>query len=77
MTKFYTDQKNYGEGSRVGTTGYCLIDFKTKKLYTLSDPYRGYFIRDYYVTYEMKELEGKEKHIELLIVYAPERTAKK
>lgn len=73
---FYVDQKNYGEDTRLGTTGYCLVDFVTKKLYTLSDPYRGYFIRDYYVSYDIVEnADLEDNHIELFILYAPERTA--
>lgn len=72
--EFYTDQKNSGKDSRIATTGYCLVDFLTRELYTLSDPYRGYFIRDYYITYDMREdMEGTEDHIEILIIYAPER----
>lgn len=71
---FYVDQKNSGENSTLGTTGYCLVDFQTKKLYTLSDPYRGYFIRDYYVTYDIVgDSEGSGNRIEVLIFYAPER----
>lgn len=76
VVDFYVDQKNYGEDSRLGTTGYCLVDFQTKKLFTLSDPYRGYFIKDYYVTYEIVEdTEGSESRIEMLIFYAPERVS--
>lgn len=72
--EFYEDQKNAGEDSRIATTGYCLVDFMTGELYTLSAPYRGYFIRDYYVTYDITEdPEGKENCIRILILYAPER----
>lgn len=72
--EFYEDQKNAGDDNRIATTGYCLIVFSTRELYTLSDPYRGYFIRDYYVTYDIiEDKEGTEDHIELLILYAPER----
>ena len=70
VVHFYTDQKNCG-GDRAATTGYCLIDFTTRQLYTLSDPYRGYYIRDYYVTFDI--CEGEESYIELFIFYAPER----
>ena len=73
---FYVDQKNYGEDNRLGATGYCLVDFVTKKLYTLSDPYRGYFIRDYYVSYDIVENpDSEDSRIELFILYAPERNA--
>lgn len=72
--KIYEDQINYGKDGSIATTGYCLVDFTTRKLYTLSDPYRSYFIRDYFITYDVKEgLEGAENRIEILIVYAPER----
>lgn len=71
---FYEDQINYEEGNRIATTGYCLVDFSTKELYTLSDPYRGYFIRDYYVSYDIvEESEGTGACIEIFILYAPER----
>lgn len=74
VTGFYEDQKNSGDKGRIATTGYCLVDFTTKQLYTLSDPYRGYFIRDYYVSYEISEEEdGMENGIEIFIVYVPER----
>lgn len=70
ITQFYVDQKNYGEEGRIGTTGYALIDFQTKELYTLSDPYRGYFVRDYYVRYAIREDAGE---LDIFIFYAPER----
>lgn len=71
VVSFYTDQEEYGEENHNGTTGYCLIDFQTRELYTLSDPYRGYFIRDYYVTYDISD--GENSRIDVLIFYAPER----
>lgn len=72
--EFYTDQKKTDNDRTIGTTGYCLVDFSTRELYTLSDPYRGYFIRDYYVTYEIiEDIEGTDGHIEIIIFYAPER----
>lgn len=74
VVSFYEDQKNYGKDSRLGTTGFSFVDFQTKKLYTLSDPYRGYFIRDYYVSYNIVEdIKGTESRIEAVIFYAPER----
>lgn len=72
VVHFYNDQ-NSRESEHAGTTGYCLVDFQTRELYTLSDPYRGYFIRDYYVTYELIDSDDGN-HIELMIFYAPERT---
>lgn len=54
------------------TTGYCLVDFTDRQLYTLSDPYCGCCIRDYYVTYDIVTDKGDDR-IELLIFYAPER----
>ena len=38
VVEFYVDQKNNGDDIRLGTTGYCLVDFSTRELYTLSDP---------------------------------------
>lgn len=71
---FYVDQKNFGEDGHVATTGYCLVDFQTKQLYSLSDPYSVYFIRDYYINYEIKEDNGGAgNRIEIQIFYAPER----
>ena len=72
VVEFYSDQQEYGNAENLGTTGYCLIDFQTRELYTLSDPYRGYFIRDYYVTFDITE--GENSRIDLFIVYVPERT---
>lgn len=71
VVEFYSDQQEYGNADHLGTTGYCLIDFQTRELYALSDPYRGYFIRDYYVTFDITE--GENSRIDLLIFYAPER----
>ena len=75
VVKFYVDQKNYGDDMRLGITGYCLVDFVTKELYTLSDPYRGYSTRDYFVRFDIVEdPDGTEDRIELFLFYAPERT---
>lgn len=75
MVKFYVDQKNYGDDMRLGTTGYCRVDFVTKELCTLSDPYRGYSIRDYFVRFDIvDDPDGTEDRIELFLFYAPERT---
>ena len=74
MVEFYVDQKDHGDDSKLGTTGYCLVDFATRDLYTLSDPYRGYMIRDYHVRYDMEEgLTSEDDYIDLFTVYAPER----
>lgn len=76
---FYTDQKNHGTASSSGTTGFCLIDFKTRELYALSDPCRGYSIRDYYVSFFINECPVKENAgitdgvMDILIFYAPRR----
>lgn len=75
VVEFYVDQKNYGDDRSLGTTGYCLVDFVTKELYTLSDSYRGYSIRDYFVRYDIVEdPEGDDDRIEVFIFYAPQRT---
>ena len=71
---FYVDQKNYGLEDTIGTYGYSLVDFSTKEVYTLSELYRGYLIRDYYVRYDMtSQSDGKGGDINLFIVYVPER----
>ena len=71
VCEFYEDQVNNGRQEYLETTGYCLIDFTTKELYTLSEPYRGYSIRDYMVRYDFKEQSDGEKYIDVLIFYAP------
>lgn len=68
---FYVDQINSGNDEFLESTGYCLIDYTTRELYTLSDPCRGYSIRDYIVRYDYDENE--DKNIKLLICYAPVR----
>lgn len=73
VCEFYEDQINSDNDEYLGSTGYCLIDFKTKELYTLSDPYRGYSIRDYMIRYDFREQGDGEKYIDLLIFYAPVR----
>ena len=68
---FYEDQIICGNDEYLEITGYCLIDFTTGELYTLSDPCRGYSIRDYIVRYDFEE--KRDKSIKLLICYAPVR----
>ena len=77
VCKFYEDQVNSDNDEYLESTGYCLIDFKTKELYTLSNPYRGYSIRDYMVRYDYREQGDGEKYIDLLIFYAPVRGEKR
>lgn len=76
IVDFYEDAANYGEKESIGCTGYCLIDFQTKELYRLSEPYRGYTLGDYYVQYDInKEGGSSDRHkIDLFIAYLPERT---
>lgn len=77
VCEFYEDQVNSDNDEYLESTGYCLIDFKTKELYTLSNPYRGYSIRDYIVRYDYREQGDGEKYIDLLIFYAPVRGEKR
>ena len=77
VCEFYEDQINSDNDEYLESTGYCLIDFKTKELYTLSNPYRGYSIRDYMVRYDYREQGDGEKYIDLLIFYAPVRGEKR
>lgn len=75
LADFYEDQINNGDEENNGCSGYCLIDFQTKELYRLSEPYRGYTIDDYYVKYDIwKEGGGSDWHrISVFIAYLPER----
>lgn len=75
LAGFYEDQINYGDEENNGCSGYCLIDFQTKELYRLSEPYRGYTIDDYYVKYDIwKEGGSSDWHrISVFIAYLPER----
>ena len=77
VCEFYENQINSDNDEYLESTGYCLIDFKTKELYTLSNPYRGYSIRDYIVRYDYREQGDGEKYIDLLIFYAPVRGEKR
>lgn len=70
---FYADHMNSGEEAYLASTRYALIDFATGELYTLSNPYRGYSIRDYIVRYDFEEQGDDERYIDLMVVYAPER----
>lgn len=70
----YADHVNSDEEAYLASTRYALIDFATGELYTLSNPYRGYSIRDYIVRYDFEEQGDDEKYIDLMVVYAPERT---
>ena len=67
------DQVNSDNDEYLESTGYSLIDFTTRELYTLSDLYRGYSIRDYMIRYDYREQGDGEKYIDLLIFYAPIR----
>ncbi|MEQ2363477.1 hypothetical protein WMO25_00005, partial [Coprococcus sp. CLA-AA-H190] len=73
VCEFYEDQVNSDNDEYLESTGYSLIDFTTRELYTLSDPYRGYSIRDYMIRYDYREQGDGEKYIDLLIFYAPIR----
>lgn len=74
VVEFYENSLSFGSKENAAATGYCLVDFTDRQLYALSDPYRGYYIRDYYVTYDIVTGKGDDR-IELLIFYAPERKA--
>lgn len=73
VCEFYEDQINSDNDEYLESTGYSLIDFTTGELYTLSDPHRGYSIRDYMIRYDYREQGDGEKYIDLLIFYAPIR----
>ena len=77
LADFYEDQINDGDSENNGCSGYCLIDFQTKELYRLSEPYRGYTIDDYYVKYDIwEEGGGSDWHrISVFIAYLPERVS--
>ena len=69
----YEDEVNSGDEENVSSTGYCLVDFEEKQLYTLSDPYRGYFIRDYRIRYDIEPETEEGRRIQIDIVYVPIR----
>lgn len=79
VVEFYCDNKRHGADYKIGTTGYCLVDYQTKELYTLSAPFCGYCIRDYVVSFSTNEKLDVDDNvttsgtIELLIFYAPLR----
>lgn len=77
LADFYEDQINYGDDENNGCSGYCLIDFQTKELHRLSEPYSGYTMDDYYVQYDIwKEGGDSDWHrISVFIAYLPERVA--
>ena len=75
LAEFYEDQINSGDSENNGCSGYCLIDFQTKELHRLSEPFSGYTMGDYYVKYDIwKEGGGSDWHrISVFIAYLPER----
>ena len=70
---FYEDEVNSGDEENISSTGYCLVDFEQKQLYTLSDPYRGYFIWDYRIRYDIEPETEEGRRIQIDIVYVPIR----
>lgn len=78
ITKFYEVQQENSRPEWKGTTGYCLIDFETRKLYSLTDVYSEQKFGDYIVKIDKEEDgdENESKYMELLIVYAPIRKKK-
>lgn len=74
VCSFYEDHVNSDDGTYLASTCYSLIDFATGELYTLSNPYRGYSIRDYIIRYDFEEQGDTEKYIDLMVIYAPERS---
>lgn len=77
LADFYEDQINSGDSENNGCSGYCLIDFQTKELHRLSEPYSGYTMGDYYVKYDIwKEGGDSDWHrISVFIAYLPERVS--
>lgn len=73
VCSFYEDHINSDDEAYLASTRYSLIDFTTGELYTLSNPYRGYSIRDYIVRYDFEEQGDNDKYIDLMVIYAPER----
>lgn len=71
---FYEDHVNSNDGAYLASTRYSLIDFTIGDLYTLSNPYRGYGIRDYIIRYDFEEQGDDEEYIDLMVIYAPERS---
>ena len=65
---------NSSDEEYLASTRYSLIDFATEELYTLSTPYRGYSIRDYIIRYDFEKQGDDEKYIDLMVIYAPERS---
>lgn len=65
---------NSGDKTYLASTRYSLIDFITGDLYTLSNPYWGYSIRDYIIRHDFEEQGDDEKYIDLMVIYAPERS---
>ena len=80
VAEFYSDQRSHGDENKMGTTGFCLVDFQTRELYTLSEPLRGYKIRDYCVRYSFDESLDKHNRVtsdgtvSVTIFYAPTRS---
>ena len=73
ICSFYEDHVNSGDDEYIASTRYSLIDFTTGELYTLSNPYRGYSIRNYIIRYDFEEQGDEEEYIDLMVIYAPER----
>ena len=75
VVNLYVEYKNHGEESTIGTTGFSLVDFQTKEIYSLSGPTVGYGIRDYFVRFfTNKTLDEannitKDRTVEVLILY--------
>lgn len=77
VADLYADYRNHGEESTIGTTGFSLVDFKTKEIYSLSAPSVGYGIRDYFVRFfigeTVDEVDNRNGTVEVLIFYSPVR----
>ena len=73
VCRYYTGHVNSDDEAYLASTRYALIDFATDALYTLSNPYRVYSIRDYIVRYDFEEQGHNEKYIDLMVIYTPER----
>ena len=75
----YVDHRNHFDGSTIGATGFSLVDFQTKEIYSLSGPTVGYGIRDYHVRFFTEETLDEKNNITtdgkvtVLITYSPIR----
>lgn len=71
------ENNEWGKVGSAGTTGYYLIDFGTRKIYGIADPFNCQHVGEYYASFACTKEASKNEDgsLHLTVFYAPMRGA--